>query len=126
MNSLERVASAINNVARALNLLYQHTQINHGEILTELYKMEYRIMSDNQAHIDQLASQFKTALDNIQTEITNLKNQPGAENLDFSALDAEANQAAGMTSAPSQPNQPSEPTQPEEPTPVEEVPASEA
>ena len=52
MNSLERVASAINNVARALNLLYQHTQINHGEILTELYKMEYRIMSDNQAHID--------------------------------------------------------------------------
>ena len=65
-------------------------------------------------------------MDNIQTEITNLKNQPGAETLDFSALDAEVNQAAGMTSAPSQPNQPSEPTQPEEPTPVEEVPASEA
>lgn len=119
MNSLERVASAINNVARALNLFYQHTQINHGEILTELYKMEYRIMSENQAHIDQLASKFQTALDNIQTEITNLKNQPGAETLDFSALDAEANQATAMTSGSTAPAP--EP-QPEQPAPVEPTP----
>jgi predicted nucleic acid-binding Zn-ribbon protein len=64
-------------------------QISNSEIFKQLLKME-KIMSENQAKIDALAAQLQKAKAEIVAEIEALKNQPGAEVLNFSALESAA------------------------------------
>jgi peptidoglycan hydrolase CwlO-like protein len=77
-------------------------EIYYNNIMTHLHEMEKRIMTANQDHLNKLASDLQTALTNIQNEIASLKAQPGAEQLDFSALDNEVAQASGIAPAVSQ------------------------
>lgn len=61
-------------------------------LLLHIVKQNERIIrmtSANQQHIDELT----TKVNKIITEIQALKNQTGAENLDFTALDAAVGQA---------------------------------
>ena len=129
MNIIQRVANAVGNLARFVELLYRNNQINHSDLIQYLSKMESRIMSANQDKINALAAQLDKVSVEIKEEIQTLKDQAAnGEPLDFSPLESrvqgldDLNQDAQAPTEPSQPEQPSEPTQPEEPTPVEPAP----
>lgn len=47
-------------------------------------------MSENQAHLDQVVGKLSSAQAEIRKEIDDLRNQPGAQALDFSKVDAAA------------------------------------
>ena len=63
--------------------------VSNSEILKQLFKME-KIMSENQKKIDAIAAQLAKARAEIVAEIEALKNQTGAEVLDFSGLESAA------------------------------------
>lgn len=63
--------------------------VSNSEILQQILKLG-QIMSENQAKIDALAAQLEKAKVEIIAQIEELKNQPGAEVLDFSALEMAA------------------------------------
>ena len=63
--------------------------VSNSEILKQILNLG-KIMSENQAKIDALAAQLAKAKAEIVAQIEELKNQPGAEVLDFSALESAA------------------------------------
>lgn len=63
--------------------------VSNSEILQQILKLG-KIMSENQKKIDALSAQLAKAKAEIVAQIEELKNQPGAEVLDFSALETAA------------------------------------
>lgn len=131
MQIIQRVANAIGNLARFVELLYRNIQINQSDLIQYLSKMENRIMSANQDKINALAAQLDKVSLEIKEEIQTLKDAAAnGEPLDFSPLESRVQGLDDLNAdAPApepQPEQPApvEPT-PEEPAPVEPTPASE-
>lgn len=88
---------------------------SNADIIRRLTRME-RIMSQNQDKIDSLSGQLETATVGIRQDIADLKAQPGAETLDFSALDARVASLSELDAEnPAAPVDP-EPVDPDGPT----------
>jgi hypothetical protein len=60
----------------------------------------------SQGQLDADVAALNTALGAISDEITNLKNQPAAANLDLTGLDAAVSTAQGLVPAPAAPTTP--------------------
>jgi hypothetical protein len=124
MTIIQRVANAIGNLARFVELLYRNNQINHSDLINYLSKMEYRIMSANQDKINALAAQLDKVSVEIKEEIQALKDQAAnGETLDFSPLESRVQGLDDLNKDAQTPSEPapSEP-QPEQPAPVEPTP----
>jgi len=76
--------------------------VSNSEILKQLKKLE-KIMSQNQEKIDSIAAQLAKAKAEILAQIQALKDQVGAEVLDFSALDAAAQDLDDLNIDPVEP-----------------------
>ena len=76
--------------------------VSNSEILKQLKKME-KIMSENQEKIDKVAEQLAKAKKEILAQIQALKDQAGAEVLDFTALDAAAQDLDDLNVDPVEP-----------------------
>lgn len=92
------------------------------EIVERIIRLERKVhtMSENQAHLDQVTSKLSAAQAEIRKEIDDLRNQPGAEALDFSGVDSAAE---GLTAIGAEDDVPPAPAPAPEPAPVEPPPA---